>query len=415
MNSQNILHILRLLILILVGLVVIGTFIDLTIQNRTKSDLTSNLEKAQKALSSYKEKYGTYPHILASDNCPIEPISDSDYCLNISTGITFDYQANESSSDYTLYAAKSKAVSFITSNGGVVGTELQSPCPVGYIPVPGSAKYGTSDFCAMKFEAKCATADNTTEALSAPMNRDGTYENWTVYCNKQSSRKMVSTASGPPVALITFDQAVNYSKDLCYGCHLMTEAEWQTIAENILKVPDNYISKILGKGEIFSGHTDSEPNMAIVASENDNEGYYDTGTYKDTTQRRTLKLTNGQIIWDFNGNVWEWTQAQNIDTLQFGLPSYAQSITPMWYNAYTIGSILGDVAPNGVGLSSQSDWLVNHNKGLWPFITDESKIRGFTRGGFWGTDRCEGMKLPYLSNAPSGPYTGIGLRVSIQE
>src|SRR5579884_4158748 len=41
-------------------------------------------------------------------------------------------------------------------------------CPEGYILVPGSKLYGTSDFCVMKYEAKCAETSSPNVGIEPP-------------------------------------------------------------------------------------------------------------------------------------------------------------------------------------------------------------------------------------------------------
>lgn len=97
-------------------------------------------------------------------------------------------------------------------------------CPSGFIIVPGSITYGTSDFCVMKFEAKNVGGVATSQASGVPWNS-------------------ISQAS-----------AVSTSAAACTGCHLITEAEWMTIAQNVLSVSSNW-----GEGSVgvvmFTGVT----------------------------------------------------------------------------------------------------------------------------------------------------------------
>jgi formylglycine-generating enzyme required for sulfatase activity len=65
---------------------------------------------------------------------------------------------------------------------------------------------------------------------------------------------------------------------------------------------------------LVAGHNDNGPALALQASTDDSQGCYGTVT-KDVdptcgngaTQRRTHYLSNGEVIWDLAGNVWEWT------------------------------------------------------------------------------------------------------------
>jgi hypothetical protein len=80
-----------------------------------------------------------------------------------------------------------------------------------------------------------------------------------------------------------------------------------TLARNIESNSYNWDSGVVGSGSIFTGNSDDTPNAALVVS-NPLDFYSGTGESSPSTQRRVLRLTNNQEIWDFAGNVWEWNQ-----------------------------------------------------------------------------------------------------------
>ncbi len=112
------------------------------------------------------------------------------------------------------------------------------------------------------------------------------------------------------------------------GYHLITNNEWMTIARSAESVGSNWSSGIVGSGYIYSGHNDESPYGTLVASVDDTQGYINTGDKASTSdgsygnyssdieqaykgQRRTLTLSNGQIIWDLAGDVWEHVNKAN--------------------------------------------------------------------------------------------------------
>ena len=154
-------------------------------------------------------------------------------------------------------------------------------CPTGYISVPPNALYGiTEDFCVAKYEMKNVTGIATSEPLGTP---------WVSI--SQTSAKTACTALGA-------------------GYHLITNDEWMTLARNIENVPTNWSGGSVGSGLLNIGHSDNSPANALAANADDVVACQGTGETCSNSvwsaQRRTHVLSNGQIIWDFAGNVWDW-------------------------------------------------------------------------------------------------------------
>lgn len=223
-------------------------------------------------------------------------------------------------------------------------------CPTGFIDVPGSARYATAGFCVMKYEAKSNIAETVIE----------------------------SKPDGLPYNNITQNKAIIKSKLACTGCRLISELEWLTIADNVFYTASNWSSGTVGSGYIFSGHNDGNPIGPLEASTDDN-GYYGTNNYSgDTTlaenyltvgnsQRRTLELSNGEIIWDFAGNVQEFTSGtiSNHPGLKTDDRSNLNGAVREWDDDLLLLGDLPNIArppagfnsSNGIGsLSSNMDW-----------------------------------------------------------
>lgn len=165
-------------------------------------------------------------------------------------------------------------------------------CPNGFISVPHLAPYTSSDFCVMKYEAK----------------DDG-------------NKKPTSKASGVPWMLIDRANAREKCKLLGSGYDLISNDQWQTIARNIAGVGTNWSSGKVANGELNRGISErSIPFVDTIALYNTIEN----GEFKIdpawnalpadgadslapwTSGRRSHQLSNGNIIWDFSGNVSEW-------------------------------------------------------------------------------------------------------------
>lgn len=293
-------------------------------------------------------------------------------------------------------------------------------CPTGFITVPGSDDYGTSGFCVMKYEAK---ADDNGDGIGDTNQTTGS-NTWPANTYPISAtRKLVSTAAGYPVVNISqttsLSAAALYTANCDDGCHLITEAEWMTIVQNVLSVPSNWTdaggtTHEVGTGYIYSGHSDNSPASASEADTNDTNGY--TGTNGNTTpsnQRRTLTLTNGEVIWDLSGNIYEWSSATIAGTLQPGLSGESAYAFKQWDNASLLMNGLSALSkPSSTGIAGIENW--NSAQGIGQLYSNygEAAEHGFMCGGYWNSTVYAGVLYWRLNFLPSNTNTAVGLRVA---
>ncbi len=379
---------------LLVVIVVIGILAAITIVSYTgisgkavASSLQTDLTNASKQLKLYYVDNGAYPASL-SNNCPVGPI-DTRYCLKPSGSNTFVYTATPSGSTspqaFRLTSTNSSTVYAVTNSTqpAIAATSSSwSGCPTGFIPVPGSGTYGTSDFCVMKYEAKILGNDVGAQTYSSSFVPD-------------------SRATGTPWVNISQTNAIAEAQTYpnCTGCHLITEAEWLTIAQNVLNVPGNWSGSAVGSGNIPRGNS----NSAAAT---------DASADLTNVNKRTLTLSNGEVIWDLAGNVWDWTSG----TVQS--PTVQPGITGSGYNwrEWTAVTNPGTISPNpsasATGISGAGGWNSGNGIGQIYSSADETGLRGFVRGGAWGDGGSGGVLALGLGGAPSGSGAFVGFRVS---
>lgn len=58
---------------------------------------------------------------------------------------------------------------------------------------------------------------------------------------------------------------------------------------------------MVGSGYIYSGHNDNAPASALAADPGDSNGYAGEAN-TGGNQKRTLTLSDGEVIWDLCGN-----------------------------------------------------------------------------------------------------------------
>lgn len=317
----------------------------------------------------------------------------------------------------TITASNTAGGKTISRDGNIRVTRVSKlTCPAGFIAVPGSSTYGTDDFCVMKYEAKCAANTDLTTGLTSPSLGGGTYANSSTACTSPNSRSVVSVASGGPITGITQATASSQASSTCTGCHLTTDAEWMTLVQNIASVPSNWSGGSVGSGYIYSGHNDNNPSgTALAASTDDTNGYYLTNNTSPSNQRRTLTLTNGEVIWDLAGDVWEWTSATTTtgQVMQPGASTNAGFQWTVWTSVNTAGLLAINPFPSGLGISGSSSWNSTNNGigDLYSYTADTTQ-RGFIRGGHWADITNAGIMSLNLGNAPTISLVNVGFRVT---
>jgi len=302
----------------------------------------------------------------------------------------------------------------------VIADKFEQICPEGYVWVPGSAKYGTlPGFCVMKYEAKNVGGAATSQATDAPWT-SVSQENARAYCQARGE-----------------------------GYHLISEAEWMTIAENIVATPINDIDAAAGL-QLATGHTDNDPTNSLAAGTDpavsacnlrlplsdaanafaDNcqlrdsgavYGYSGTGNqWSDTgyvsggnnkSQLRVHALSNGNTVWDIAGNVWEWTDAIISQVDQPGVNNDGGAGVANWgeWNVayYLVGAAANSRPPD-------DGWTGTNGIGrLYTYGRDETATttyRAIRRGGGWYNASDAGVFALGLDGLPADFYSGVGFR-----
>lgn len=192
-----------------------------------------------------------------------------------------------------------------TSNNGALDS---SDCPPGYIPVPGNTSLNTNSFCVMKYEAQNGGQN---DAVSV-----------------QGGSSYVSVS-----ASTSFTKCANSSANGFDGTfELISNDEWMTIAREIELNPNNWSSGLVGGGMLNRGHSDTSSTSTLVSGD-DSDPYSGTGNNSLQSsgsgweQKRTHELSNGQIIWDFAGNIWEWVDWDNSDGVYTSLTTNESGCT----------------------------------------------------------------------------------------
>ncbi|HNQ44963.1 MAG TPA: hypothetical protein PKI58_01305, partial [bacterium] len=124
--------------------------------------------------------------------------------------------------------------------------------------------------------------------------------------------------------------------------------------------------------------------------------------------QRTLTLSNGEVIWDIAGNVYDWTDATILGKDE---PKGVANPSGFgWYeysNLYSYGTFSPErLLPLNPSWNSTQGYGRIYTSGV---ATDLSTY-SFLRGGRWGRESFAGVLALALDNAPSVAALGLGFR-----
>jgi prepilin-type N-terminal cleavage/methylation domain-containing protein len=379
--------------------------------------INSEKNTIEKAITQRLIDTGTYPTVIDGVQRRICSNTVTTNCINITADITPTYIAAIPTG--AIYTASMNNDGRININ---IAETLPSfrTCPTGYIRVPGNSLYQTKDFCVMKYEAKAVATNAPTVGLTTPNTGFNTIANNTTATTSANNRAIASVASGFPIGNIDQTTAASYCSTA--GASLINNAEWMTIARNIEGQLSNWTtgtaaSNAIGTGGLYRGHSDNSPGTALAAGA-DNDGYIGTGQSGFSIERRTHTLSNGEIIWDMGGNVWEWTNdtimGRDVPILPRppGTPSFI-NFDGLWFEFTEIVNH-GSLGYDGYRPSNPA-WNSTQNMGA--FIAAGSQINtsfAFLRGGFWYDATFAGVFALDLYSTPSSSFYNIGLRCVVR-
>lgn len=280
--------------------------------------------------------------------------------LNLTNGVTYFASVRGVTSENLTGA--------IASGDGFVVAALV--CPENFVLIPGNETPGlggavytegtktrydwgsgtptsiaNSAFCIMKYEAKLEIngviqpdGDDAIDEIDLSVAGDNVEIVGSELRTKPGGQliRPVSTHEGKPWARTRRDAGTDVmgAAELCESLgpdfELTNNSHWQAIARNIESVSENF-NATLGTNSSFNrGHSDNDPAAVIPASALDSEGCVGIVSNGDPDDdcggvwhpnKRTHTLSNGEVIWDFAGNVDEWMRDNNLAN-QAATPQY---------------------------------------------------------------------------------------------
>ena len=272
--------------------------------------------------------------------------------------------------------------------------ELCSNLPGEWVLVPGSSYFETNNFCVMKWEAKCNSANGI--------------------CDNNNDIPQ-SIPDNEPWHTINFDNAFERCdalntehSDLSGTFRLITNREWMTIARNIENNPNNWNSSEVGVGWIPRGNSNTSASM-------------DGTDPLSGIHYRILELTNGQEIWDFAGNVLQWVDAnENGTAVPTGnaCGSYGQFSFYGTVGSYTECNFIYNNPPyrktSAPDVKFEIGPLGNYNQenGIGRVYSSSSGSldRAIRRGGTYEANTFAGIYTILLTATTTTTYNYLGFR-----
>jgi len=178
--------------------------------------------------------------------------------------------STEISDVHFAYSVSGSSITNLVLKGDkpIVSSCSVRTCDENWTKVPGNASLLVNDFCIMTFEAR------------------------------NSNGVAVSQTSGTIWRSISQIDSVSNCSALGAGYHLIRDREWMVVANNVASVAANWNSSTVSVGSLKLGNVGF--NSSVSYDGNDP----DVGIGNSTAE---LVLSNGQSVWHFSGNVWEWT------------------------------------------------------------------------------------------------------------
>ena len=311
----------------------------------------------------------------------------------LASGDTLDVTTSTLVPNAYAFYANAKNLEGNTSNcSSASASYTLNACPTGFIQVVHNPDVGTtSDFCVAKYDMKNVSGVATSQAAATP---------W---------------VSISQTAAKTACDSLNAVNGVSGKYFLISNPEWMTIARDADEVDSNWSSGVAGVGVMARGHSDNNPANALAAS-TDNDPYYGTGN-DDTQgansgweQKRTLTLSNGEVIWDFAGNVWSWVDWQVTPANKAYVSSDGAPVAA-WREFSTLDVNI-DASDEMKPETWQSSFpTLGGSAGLGEYYGGSNTSGGAAlRGGAWVLGAYAGAFALYLNNGAGYTSTVVGFR-----
>jgi len=276
-------------------------------------------------------------------------------------------------------------------------------------------------FYVMKYEAKAY------DTSSGSFKGDGgSSNNWA-----DTDVEPRSVAANKPWRKISFSDSSYYDAvEACeslsnenYDVHLVTNREWMTVARQVEQTDSNWVDTSDGSDAnvgdsgagIYRGNSGASTELDVDLSDKPNAAG-DGGE-----EQRTHELANGEVVWDYSGNVRQWVDIEEDGSALGDNDNEDWRVTDSGDNQYwdeisgfrngfsrNSGSESGNDLKRELGPIDDS-W--GQSEGTGYLYDDYTEPRAALRGGRWGYGDYAGVFYAY-STSPGSTSSFSGFRCS---
>jgi formylglycine-generating enzyme required for sulfatase activity len=386
---------------------------DITITTNAVPDTPSSLTLTSPAGSPDFQDYIVVEVDGVKAGDTVKLFSDSSCSTEIgSATVSTDDGSSVSITSTTLTAGNYSIYANATDPGGSSGCSSVSisyekkNCPDGYIMVPANSTVGVDrNFCVMKYEAKMVDGNPASVEAGKP---------W-VSINQTNARNECRSLNSE-----TGDTNINADTNSDGTYDLISNPEWMAIARNVENVAENWTGGAVGDGCLKRGNIGGTYNCTgsngSVASGYNGADPDDGSARENYNGTAELVLSNGESIFDFSGNVWEWVDWTLGGGLSTNMASGADGDKPYidadgapvsaWRELSALDHF---TAHSPVTAILPSDSTFNADQGMGKYYAGTSGGAAI-RGGRWNRGTNAGAFALALNHSSSYSYTNIGFR-----
>lgn len=244
--------------------------------------------------------------------------------------------------------------------------------PSGFVKIPGSENYSfagqtpANGWAVMKWEASYYSATPTSQSTTANYYTTPYFSDYSP--GNYGAQSITSMANRASISDISRDEAEALCSNSSYlkasdgtalsGGHLLGVGLWKKIADDVSQQAINWSGNAIGSGNMSRGLANNNSTKGSgFADFSYADGYNAQTTVANPAasnfyDKRVWRLSSGDIIHDFAGNLWEWYYETRLNSGTFAWGDYStNNFATAWVNLDPTNAAVGNTSysTNGIG------------------------------------------------------------------